>query len=256
MVEDEFYAVAQTFTQHLHHAEYVRRKKEAKAKSTTEISGIERPTDGRTQAPKELQQRKDTETLRARQKAGLELVEESNEPKGNTQDEDEDDDAWAGTHLHGLMTSPRKARQLLGAHAMKSSTRAAAGFGQTSQSSNHGVSAGTSQPSSSLQENPQTIHILDETASEEDLEEDLEADVVELDTPVPARTKKPNEKIKSKVEMLFDELDELPEPSDSNRYIPHKKIHSTSGNLSTNGASDNSNSSSKSRFNNVPTFIV
>jgi hypothetical protein len=126
MVEDEFYTIAQSFTQHLHYAEYIRRKKEAKAQSTEALNDIQRPTDGRTQLPKEAVRRKEAEALAARQKAGLAHLEE---PEAEKNDSD-DDDTWAGTHLHGLLTSPRKSRSLVGAHAMKSSTRAAAGFRQ------------------------------------------------------------------------------------------------------------------------------
>ena len=126
MVEDEFYAVAQTFTQHLHHAEYLRRRKQVKAENAAGIVEIERPTDGRTPLPNEVERKREAEALRERQKAGLAQIGDGGV---DGRDEDEDDERWAGTHLHGLMTSPRKVRSLVGAHAPKSCTRAAAGFG-------------------------------------------------------------------------------------------------------------------------------
>ncbi|KXG47777.1 Transcription factor IIA, beta-barrel [Penicillium griseofulvum] len=126
MVEDEFYAVAQTFTQHLHHAEYLRRRKEVKAANAAGMSEIERPTDNRTPVPNETERKREAEALRKRQKAGLAQMGDG----GVDNDEDEDDERWAGTHLHDLMTSPRKSRSLAGVHGPKSSTRAAAGFGQ------------------------------------------------------------------------------------------------------------------------------
>lgn len=286
MVEDEFYTVAQSFTKHLHHAEYTKRKREAKAQTAAALSAIERPTDGRTSIPKELQRRKDAEALAARQKAGLDEL-EGPRPDASGEPEDEDqDDTWAGTHLHGLMASPRKSRSLVGGHAMKSSTRAAAGFGQTSQSSTH-VQAGNIPSSPPLQADAQAIEILDETASEEDLDADCEIlatptatrvtgkpssaqpmsskdswetnsrrqENARSDTIVSMQANKPRKETKSRVQMLFDELDELPEPPESNKTISDKK-NTSSGKSSTNDTSKNDNLASKSRFNNVPTFLV
>lgn len=285
MVEDEFYAVAQSFTKHLHHAEYTKRKREAKAKTAAAISAIERPTDQQTAIPRELQRRKDAEALAARQKAGLEELEGLRSNANDEPEEEDQDDSWAGTHLHGLMTSPRKSRSLVGGHAMKSSTRAAAGFGQTSQSSNRGH-AGIIPSSPPVRADAPAIEILDETASEEDLDQDYEIlatptarrftgkpttaqpasseDSRETNTrvqntrsvaPVSTRVKKPRRETKSRVQMLFDELDELPEPSESDQSISDKKNNSA-GESSTNDTSKNDNLASKSRFNNVPTFIV
>ncbi|OJJ51146.1 hypothetical protein ASPZODRAFT_11989 [Penicilliopsis zonata CBS 506.65] len=138
MVEDEFYTVAQSFTQHLHYAEYVRRKKEAKLQNADAIKNIERPTDGVTAMTQETISRKEAEALKARQKADLEHIHgkrprtdsENEEIAGN---EDEDDDSmWLGTHLHDLMMSPRKTRSLVGLQGIKSATRAAAGYVQPS----------------------------------------------------------------------------------------------------------------------------
>ncbi|KAJ5423544.1 Transcription factor IIA beta-barrel [Penicillium cf. griseofulvum] len=131
MVEDEFYAVAQTFTQHLHHAEYLRRRKEVKAENAAGMREIERPTDSRTPVPNETERKRETEALRERQKAGLAQMGDGGvDEKDEDEDDDDDDERWAGTHLHDLMTSPRKSRSLAGVHGPKSSTRAAAGFGQ------------------------------------------------------------------------------------------------------------------------------
>ncbi|PWY89036.1 hypothetical protein BO70DRAFT_393553 [Aspergillus heteromorphus CBS 117.55] len=136
MVEDEFYAVAQTFTQHLHYAEYVRRKKEAKLQSATVIQNLARPTDGVTPMSEEVKRRKAAEELSLKQKAGVErgrgerpaVDSEEERDDNNIEEEGEEGDMWAGTSLHDLMVSPRKARSLVGIQGVKSSTRAAAGL--------------------------------------------------------------------------------------------------------------------------------
>ncbi|KAJ6102356.1 hypothetical protein N7486_004783 [Penicillium sp. IBT 16267x] len=291
MVEDEFYAIAQTFTQHLHYAEYVRRKKEAKARNAAAIKELERPTDGQTVMPQALQQRKNAEALDARQK--------DDNPEEHT---DEDDGAWAGTHLHGLMTSPQKLRSLVGAHAVKSSTRAAAGFGQASRP-NRGT--GQLRRSETVLPTPavQLNEIVDlETASEEEF--DIDGEVYPIVMPsfitrqegTPSRASRASERptppakqqishnpmkstpktptlhkerstptqksnrpatgFKSRVQMLFDDLDELPEPSQPVSYISDKKERSTPGNNATRETSRTNKLETKSRYNDVPTFFM
>ena len=293
MVEDEFYAVAQSFTQHLHYAEYVRRKKEVKARSAAEIGEIERPVDGRTEMPKELVWKKEAEALAARQKRGLAPPEEpGNETKDDT---DDDDDTWAGTHLYDLMTSPRKVRSLPGAFALKSSTKAAAGFVQASGTNGlRQKMAGSSRIFPNGETQSHSLEAGNETASEEDDDLDGHACPVtvastrrpesnvstrtsETPTPVarrriaavqktptlekqksiPARnSNKPRSAFKSRVQMLFDDLDELPEPSRSNASTSDPKIESSSGSNASRGASGKNSLESGSRANDVPTFLL
>ncbi len=135
MVEDEFYSVAQSFTQHLHYAEYIRRKKEAKAKNADTIADIARPTDGGTPMSDEIKKKYAAEDLKTRQKEGIDGA--LGKQAGDGRDEDAGDDfeaenSWAGTHLQDLMLSPRRVRSLVGLQKVKSSTRAAAGFSQSS----------------------------------------------------------------------------------------------------------------------------
>lgn len=179
MVEDEFYAVAQRFTQHLHYAEYVRRTKEVKSQNAARIGDIARPTDGITPMSEETKKKKEAEALAARQKAGLEQVRETTdrgEGNDDNDEDDDDDDTWAGTSLHDLMTSPRKARSLVGGtRGIKSATRAAAGYVQTSQ--NSATTAGPLSPSSPLghrEQERQDQVVLDETASEVDDDLDVQ----------------------------------------------------------------------------------
>ncbi|OKL57631.1 hypothetical protein UA08_07169 [Talaromyces atroroseus] len=137
MVEDEFYAIAQQFTRHLHHAEYVKRRKQAKNMNASVLRDINRPTDQNTIMRAETLKRKEAERLRERQKRGLaptsrrpRTEEEKDEEEGLSEldEEEREDDPWFGTSLHTLMASPRKNRSLVGLQSIRSSTRAAAGF--------------------------------------------------------------------------------------------------------------------------------
>lgn len=296
MVEDEFYAVAQSYTQHLHYAEYVRRKKEAKAQNATAIGEIKRPTDGRTAMPKNLQLKKEAEALAARQKEGLEQFagQGDDDNDDDNDDDDDDDEAWAGTHLHGLMTSPRKVRSLPGVHAIRSTTRAAAGFGQASGSngtSSQVLGSTLSAPLSSGT-GAQRNEIDELTASSED--DDLEGPTQAVTTPSarqverkgPASSSrvvrhftqrengsnrvstvekrepsaqasdKPRE-FKSRVQMLFDDLDELPEPSRSNRFISDKQKEPSNAHKTPEpGTGDADLKPKQSRYKDVPTFVM
>lgn len=190
MVEDEFYAVAQTFTQHLHYAEYIRRTKEAKLQNVARIQDLSRPTDGVTPMSEETKKTREAEALAERQKKGLGQLEEkkgigSGDRKGagglDDDDDDDDDalfqdDAWAGTSLYDLMISPRKARSLVDSRGIKSSTKAAAGYAQASQHSGSdarsrdesSAAAAVEPPSSPLGHRAHTV--ADETASDDDLD--------------------------------------------------------------------------------------
>ncbi|KAJ6062205.1 uncharacterized protein N7446_006325 [Penicillium canescens] len=277
MVEDEFYAVAQTFTQHLHYAEYLRRRKEVKAENAAALGVIERPTDGRTPVSKEAERQREREAFRQRQKAGLARLDGQN-PDEQIDDHEEDDQRWTGTHLHDLMTSPRKARSLAGTHVLKSSSRAAAGFLQAGQVPPPGN--GQAQVNSTGSATPisraaaaQVVELDEETASDSDDDLDIQHEAVRLPPPrsahsMPRKLQSDDQNIpranlrnsttsrskvkaantrpeyKSRVQSLFDDLDELPEPSPS--------IISTSNNIT----KSPSTRQEKSRHNEVPTFLV
>ena len=192
MVEDEFYAVAQTFTQHLHYAEYIRRTKEAKLQNAARIQDLSRPTDGVTPMSEETKKKKEAEALAERQKKGLGRLEDEEkkgagsdgkrEADGLDDDDDDDnalfqDDAWVGTSLYDLMMSPRKERSLVDPRGIKSSTKAAAGYTQTSQrsgpdvGSRDGSAAAVEPPSSPLGHRALEQHtVVDETVSDDDLD--------------------------------------------------------------------------------------
>ncbi|KAL2862267.1 uncharacterized protein BJX67DRAFT_309544 [Aspergillus lucknowensis] len=146
MVEDEFYTVAQSFTKHLHYAEYVRRGREAKARNAAKIEDIARPTNGTTDMSDELKKKYAAEDLKASQKKGLDRIygngsRESYE-RETPQDDVDEENSWAGTHLQDLMLSPRRARLLVGKTGVRSTTRAAAGFAQANGTGKGGLTDG------------------------------------------------------------------------------------------------------------------
>lgn len=124
MVEDEFHSVAQTFTQHLHHAEYQRLKKKARDAAPPTFQ----PTDQmRTEVKKKLEAR----ALHAKQKDAVRNITTGINLSAD-EDGEQDDDPWLGTSLAGLMTDAnvQKRTALVGLEKMQSTTRAAKGFGR------------------------------------------------------------------------------------------------------------------------------
>lgn len=136
MVEDEFQSIAQSFTQHLHHAEYIRMRNKAKTENASAIKDLARPTDASTTMRAETKKRKEAEVLSAKHKAALKQIKAdagvgivTPGEEDDEMEEDKEDDPWVGTTLQGLMTSPKKSQQaLVGLQGVKSTTRAAAGF--------------------------------------------------------------------------------------------------------------------------------
>lgn len=139
MVEDEFLAVAQSFTRHLHHAEYIRRTKQAQIDNATKINDLARPTDKKTAMRAETRKKKDAESMLERHKLALEKMKGSRPPVDSEEEdtrieEDEEDDPWLGTSLQGLMTKTIRSQSLVGLQGIQSTTRAAAGFSKSSGS--------------------------------------------------------------------------------------------------------------------------
>jgi len=141
MVEDEFEAVARSFTQHLHHAEYIRLKNRAKTQNASTIHTISRPVDTITKMREETKKRKEAENMAVKQKNALaQMKAQSGRPKTDDEESDSDgiaaDDPWIGTSLQGLMTSPKKSQtSLTGLGGVKSNTRAAAGYAKAEKKS-------------------------------------------------------------------------------------------------------------------------
>ena len=141
MVEDEFLATAQTFTKHLHHAEYKRLKKLVRDHDASVLPNINRPTDGTTRMRVELQRKKQAADTELTTRKGVESILTGAKAKGDPTEEDASSDSdfeinhddtgpWQGTHLQRFMVnSPRKElKSLVGLQSVNSHTRAAAGL--------------------------------------------------------------------------------------------------------------------------------
>lgn len=133
MVEDEFHAVAQTFTKHLHHAEYIRLRNAAKERNASTINTISRPVALNTTMREETRKKKEAEAREVKINDALESIKGPKRAKGPLDEsesefeEDRQDDPWQGTHLqHFIHTSPKK--PLTGLQGVISHTRAAAGY--------------------------------------------------------------------------------------------------------------------------------
>ncbi|MCJ1351173.1 MAG: hypothetical protein MMC33_001155 [Icmadophila ericetorum] len=221
MVEDEFLATAQTFTAHLHHAEYIRLKNLTKSQNALTVSTIFRPVDGTTFMRDELKKRKQAEACSKKVMEGLAEIKDKR-PRIDSDEEDEeaeaanDKDPWAGTAIEGLMkTSPAKNNiSLTGIQGVKSTTRAAAGYKSpakltttrgTTKAFNlnpHRTSARSPSPDSQKLDN-----LSDTTASDSD----------DLDAPV------------SKSKPLFSQTPlAKPKPTLYNSHLPSKHSITTS----------------------------
>ena len=142
MVEDEFLSTARLYTQHLHHAEYVRLKRlAATRKASPSDDSIARPVDSITTMREETKRRKEAEKHARKVKDGMgrmvgavEARQPLDPPSAeNSEFEEEErmDAPGIGTVLGKLMkTGPkRESGGLAGLEGIRSSTRAAAGFG-------------------------------------------------------------------------------------------------------------------------------
>ncbi|KAK4543600.1 hypothetical protein LTR36_005495 [Oleoguttula mirabilis] len=128
MVEDEFYSTAQTFTQHIHHAEYVRLKKLAKSRGAGTLQAIARPTDGRTVQSTATKLRLEAEANAKKIKDGLRSM------GAHEESDEENDEYMQDPQLAGLMMgSQRGGQELTGLAKVRPKTRAAAGFAKSPQ---------------------------------------------------------------------------------------------------------------------------
>jgi hypothetical protein len=123
MVEDEFHSIAQSFTQHLHHAEYQRLKKKARDAAPPTFQ----PTKNMSA---ETRKKLEARAMHAKQKDTVANL--TNGLNLSDGDEEQEDDPWLGTSLAGLMTDAnvQKRTALVGLEKMQSDTRAARGFGR------------------------------------------------------------------------------------------------------------------------------
>ena len=115
MVEDELQAVAQTFTHHLHAAEYKRLKRKAREAPPRVLPELN------DDAPKDVKRKFEVMALQDKQRRAMDEDVETAGPS----------DPWSGTSLAGLMgTTNQPKRALTLSQEIPSSTRAASGFGR------------------------------------------------------------------------------------------------------------------------------
>lgn len=171
MVEDEFLAVANDFTKHLHAAEYQRLKALASTRNADMIRTISRPVTGRMTDL--VKKRRTALELAASQRKGIRNA--LGKRKGRENDDSDDDDGdlpWAGTSLQGLMESPRKTAvplpagsSLLG-HGERTST--------TRDRPRQTTSLGLSDFASRVGIKPSTSHVESTTDDDDDDDDDLD----------------------------------------------------------------------------------
>lgn len=125
MVEDEFQTLAQSFTAHLHHAEYKRLIKKAREAPPKELPEPTSPMS------KETKRKLEQAALGKRQQEALGRITSGGKIGDASDDAEEEkvDDPWRGTALAGLMAfGSQDKTSLKGLDKMPSSTRAAQGF--------------------------------------------------------------------------------------------------------------------------------
>lgn len=177
IVEDEFLAVAQRFTVHLHAAEYKRQEKLAKARNAETINSISRPVTGKmpdhTKRKVEGIARSKTQQNTIQRLLGKKTV-AGEDPYDSS---DGEGLAYSKTTLRGLMDRPQRKAVSLSKLPPGGATRAAAGFQKPAaqlrqdQSQAHESLKSTS----SLQLGQPAEPNLDSSTDSSDLDDDLDA---------------------------------------------------------------------------------
>lgn len=266
----------------------------------TNMDRIERPTDGRTIMPNELKIKKHAEAVAARQQEVFGFMEDKEGKRYGSDDEANDADEFAGTHFHRLMTTRKSVWSLTGVFGIKikSSTRAAAGFGPPIQTVRNRSRMRVPRPSPPQETNRshESSGAVTESSDEDDLDRpthrtststrvnESQRPEVNRQTSRPEaptvskrekpegllrqraergkqlqeyKTEKPTARFKSKIQSLFDDLDELPESSMSNTTISKKKEdYPSPSDRVKDSSTENKLESKKSRSHNVPTFLL
>lgn len=131
MVEDEFQAVAQSFTAHLHHAEYKRLVNEAKMARRKQLPEIHpRMTrESKIKLQKTALSDKQRAGLKTMTSAPLQEADEDIDQSEAARQEEKVPDPWAGTSLASLMSNESQHKtSLKGLERVSNATRAAQGF--------------------------------------------------------------------------------------------------------------------------------
>lgn len=172
MVEDEFLAIAQRFTVHLHAAEYKRQQKMAKTRNAETINSISRPVTGKM--PDQTKRKVEAVVRAKAQKTIIENLVGKKVGGTELSDDSDDDDGlpYVGTSLHGLMDSPSRKAASLKKISTAATTRAAAGYKQPAQPKS-GVrrSLGSPQPRGTAKPS-RPDEVLDDNATESSADDD------------------------------------------------------------------------------------
>lgn len=187
IVEDELLDVARTFTQHLHHAEYIRMKHAAKSRTAGTLNTILRPVDYRTAMPHETKRKLASVARRKKQNDMLNTL----PGKDLGIDVDDDSDAsssadvepWVGTTLHGLMESPKKsATALARIDGPMTKTRASGGYRkhQCANTLSRSISPNSSLHVSSPIHNPPRISQAEDESASSSEDDDLDIPIQPL----------------------------------------------------------------------------
>jgi hypothetical protein len=179
IVEDEFLAIAQQFTVHLHAAEYKRQEKMAKARNAETISSISRPVTGKM--PDSTKRK--VEGI-ARSKAQQNTIQRLlGEKPGAVEDPYDSSDgeglAYFETTLRGLMDSPGRKAASLSKLPYGVATRAAAGFQKPAAQLKQQLSVALESPNpkSSLKLGQSSKSDEDSSTDSPDIDDDLDAPV-------------------------------------------------------------------------------
>lgn len=153
MVEDEFQSVAQSYTAHLHQAEYKRLMKEARNKPP---KALPEPTSPMS---KSSRNRLKSAILQNLQKDALRQV--SGKDPQEEEDEDGVADLWLGTSLAHLMTTGSQGKtSLVGLERISSTTRAGVGLSRSTA-----LTSRTPNQESKLDEQPSTASVTASSSS-------------------------------------------------------------------------------------------
>ncbi|KXL46458.1 hypothetical protein M433DRAFT_215660 [Acidomyces richmondensis BFW] len=125
MVEDEFLSTAQTFTRHIHEAEYARLKKVARARGEGTLAAIAQPMDGRASQRMGTLLHIESRECVKRAREGIErLVKVDFDGRSEDENEYTRDPQLAGL----MMATQTEGQELTRVGRARTNTRAAAGF--------------------------------------------------------------------------------------------------------------------------------
>ncbi len=229
MVEDELLSIAKAFTQHLHHAEYVRMKEAAKRRNKAAGDGVSRPVDTRTAMSEQLKKRKAADAKRKTQQKALDAVMKGTEgdptaKNAGNEEDDPKDDPWMGTTLQDLMSRGVKKQPSLSRLAgVESGSRARSGFARAEPSGSSAQPLHREQSASRLSQQTGRAQsaIWDDDTTASEIGDDLD---MPLNVPA-TRTARGASNIRAKLHLAHQ--GHKGEDSESHRTVTHRANRTT-----------------------------